>query len=316
MATALLFLSGCSQEQEGEIKRLAMPVASTKEAPLHPRPVDVVVAGRDGHRRRGVGPDLLRRDPLPPPQRDRDPGADALQPADRDLLHDRAGHDGDRLLLLHRRHPEQGAATSTRTPTRTSRSWASSGRGRSTTTSAYDKDNERLRVDDGDGEVVHEGGTTADRPTLWLVKDKSVTFTLDSPDVIHSFWVPGFLFKMDVVPGRHNHFTLTPDALGHLRGPLRRAVRRLPLADAVQRQGRRPGGVRRAPRRARRAGQHRSGAGSLADRPDARPGRPKKALEESSDCRLRRPRGHTRPPAQPHARARSSSASSPPPTTS
>jgi len=34
MATALLLLSGCSQEQEGEIKRLAMPVASTKEAPL------------------------------------------------------------------------------------------------------------------------------------------------------------------------------------------------------------------------------------------------------------------------------------------
>ena len=33
MATALLVLSGCSQEQEGQIKRLAMPVASTKEAP-------------------------------------------------------------------------------------------------------------------------------------------------------------------------------------------------------------------------------------------------------------------------------------------
>ena len=68
------------------------------------------------------------------------------------------------------------------------------------------------------GEVVHEGGTTADRPTLWLVKDKSVTFFLDSPDVIHSFWVPGFLFKMDVVPGRNNHFTLTPNRSGTFEG--------------------------------------------------------------------------------------------------
>ena len=34
MATALLLVSGCSAEQEGEIKRLAMPVAATKEAPF------------------------------------------------------------------------------------------------------------------------------------------------------------------------------------------------------------------------------------------------------------------------------------------
>src|ERR1700712_3214514 len=33
MATTLLLLSGCSPDPEGEIKRLAMPVASTKEAP-------------------------------------------------------------------------------------------------------------------------------------------------------------------------------------------------------------------------------------------------------------------------------------------
>src|SRR3954447_4008948 len=33
MATALLLLSGCSQDQEDQIKRLAMPIASTKEAP-------------------------------------------------------------------------------------------------------------------------------------------------------------------------------------------------------------------------------------------------------------------------------------------
>ncbi len=30
----------------------------------------------------------------------------------------------------------------------------------------------------------------------------------------HSFWVPAFLFKMDVIPGRANSFTVTPDRLG------------------------------------------------------------------------------------------------------
>ncbi|MGO4258782.1 aa3-type cytochrome oxidase subunit II [Marmoricola sp. RAF53] len=69
-------------------------------------------------------------------------------------------------------------------------------------------------------EPVFEGGTTADAPTLWLVKDKPVSIDLYSPDVIHSFWVPSFLFKMDVIPGRQkdNHFTLTPDREGTFAG--------------------------------------------------------------------------------------------------
>jgi cytochrome c oxidase subunit 2 len=68
------------------------------------------------------------------------------------------------------------------------------------------------------GETVHEGGTTAQWPTLWLVKDKSVRIFLYSPDVIHSFWVPAFLFKMDDVPGRHNHFAITPTRYGTFDG--------------------------------------------------------------------------------------------------
>jgi len=68
------------------------------------------------------------------------------------------------------------------------------------------------------GDVVHEGGTTADRPTLWLVKGEKTEFHLYSPDVIHSFWVPDFLFKMDVVPGRDNKFGLTPTRLGTFDG--------------------------------------------------------------------------------------------------
>jgi len=66
--------------------------------------------------------------------------------------------------------------------------------------------------------TVYDGGTTADRPTLYLPVDQSVDFELRSPDVIHSFWVPAFLFKMDVVPGRHNHFSLTPTREGTFKG--------------------------------------------------------------------------------------------------
>ena len=70
----------------------------------------------------------------------------------------------------------------------------------------------------GGSTTVYDGGTTADRPTLYLPVNKSVDFELRSPDVIHSFWVPAFLFKMDVVPGRHNHFSLTPTREGTFKG--------------------------------------------------------------------------------------------------
>ena len=65
---------------------------------------------------------------------------------------------------------------------------------------------------------VYEGGTTADRPTLVLPVDETVVVDLRSPDVIHSFWVPAFLFKMDVVPGRDNSFSFTPTTEGEFVG--------------------------------------------------------------------------------------------------
>lgn len=55
-------------------------------------------------------------------------------------------------------------------------------------------------------------------PTLWLPVDEKVQFRLGSPDVIHSFWVPAFLFKMDLIPGRINVFELTPDEVGEYAG--------------------------------------------------------------------------------------------------
>jgi cytochrome c oxidase subunit II len=65
---------------------------------------------------------------------------------------------------------------------------------------------------------VYDAGTPAREPELWLVKDQSVNFQLHSADVIHSFWVPSFYFKMDVIPGRQNSFSMTPTRLGVFQG--------------------------------------------------------------------------------------------------
>ncbi|TDQ52493.1 cytochrome c oxidase subunit 2 [Actinorugispora endophytica] len=43
-------------------------------------------------------------------------------------------------------------------------------------------------------------------PVLVLPSDSVVHFDLESPDVIHSFWIPAFAFKMDVIPGHPNEF--------------------------------------------------------------------------------------------------------------
>ncbi|MCI0686366.1 MAG: cytochrome c oxidase subunit II [Sporichthyaceae bacterium] len=68
---------------------------------------------------------------------------------------------------------------------------------------------------DGD---VYEAGTPGQPPTLYLPVGQTVLFELTSPDTIHSFWVPGFLFKMDVIPGRVNKFAITPNKEGTFAG--------------------------------------------------------------------------------------------------
>ena len=67
-------------------------------------------------------------------------------------------------------------------------------------------------------QTVYDVGTPDQFAELWLPVDESVTFTLISPDVIHSFWVPEFLYKLDVVPGRTNQFSLTPTREGVFQG--------------------------------------------------------------------------------------------------
>jgi cytochrome c oxidase subunit 2 len=58
----------------------------------------------------------------------------------------------------------------------------------------------------------------AELPTLVLPVNEKVRFELTSPDVIHSFWVPNWLFKMDVIPGKTNVFQVTPDRVGTFPG--------------------------------------------------------------------------------------------------
>lgn len=55
-------------------------------------------------------------------------------------------------------------------------------------------------------------------PTLYLPVGERVEFTLNSRDVIHSFWVPAFLYKMDVIPGRTNVFQVVPEREGVYQG--------------------------------------------------------------------------------------------------
>jgi cytochrome c oxidase subunit 2 len=58
-------------------------------------------------------------------------------------------------------------------------------------------------------------GKTLVRPALMVIPvDEPIKIELHSRDVIHSFFVPAFLFKRDVVPGRTNTFTFTANKLG------------------------------------------------------------------------------------------------------
>jgi cytochrome c oxidase subunit 2 len=55
-------------------------------------------------------------------------------------------------------------------------------------------------------------------PTLYLPVDQRVEFRLESRDVIHSFWVPAFLYKLDMFPGQTNVFQVVPTREGVYRG--------------------------------------------------------------------------------------------------
>jgi cytochrome c oxidase subunit II len=55
-----------------------------------------------------------------------------------------------------------------------------------------------------DGRAVSTVGTSEEIPILVLPVDRTIRFEVASADVIHSFWVPEFLFKLDVIPGNED----------------------------------------------------------------------------------------------------------------
>ena len=68
------------------------------------------------------------------------------------------------------------------------------------------------------GELNGRPGVEQQLPTLYLPVDRRVEFELTSRDVNHSFWIPAFLYKMDVISGVRNKFQLVPKTIGDYRG--------------------------------------------------------------------------------------------------
>jgi cytochrome c oxidase subunit 2 len=67
-------------------------------------------------------------------------------------------------------------------------------------------------------ENVFVAGTPDQPPTLVLPQGERVQFEVTTADVIHSFWIPAFLFKLDMMPHDPNVFQMTPEKLGTFAG--------------------------------------------------------------------------------------------------
>jgi len=52
---------------------------------------------------------------------------------------------------------------------------------------------------------------------LYLPANRQVVLKMNSNDVIHSFWVPEFRIKQDVVPGRTTEYRITPVQIGEYK---------------------------------------------------------------------------------------------------
>ncbi len=67
-------------------------------------------------------------------------------------------------------------------------------------------------------------GSSSEIPIMVIPVGKTVRFIEHSEDVIHSFWVPEFLFKRDVIPhgtnstSQDNEFQITATSQGHFVG--------------------------------------------------------------------------------------------------
>jgi cytochrome c oxidase subunit 2 len=61
-------------------------------------------------------------------------------------------------------------------------------------------------------------GDANHHPVLVLPEGRTIRFSLATADVIHSFFVPAFLEKRDLVPGIDNRIDVTTTRLGRLAG--------------------------------------------------------------------------------------------------
>ena len=62
---------------------------------------------------------------------------------------------------------------------------------------------------------IYPGGFTSN--DLYLPEGRQIVLKMQSQDVIHSFWVPEFRLKQDVVPGRITDYRVTPILIGNYK---------------------------------------------------------------------------------------------------
>lgn len=65
---------------------------------------------------------------------------------------------------------------------------------------------------------IAEGETVELANEIHLPVGEPVEFLLESPDVIHAFWIPSLGGKMDMIPGRRTRLRLEPTEVGVFRG--------------------------------------------------------------------------------------------------
>ncbi len=68
------------------------------------------------------------------------------------------------------------------------------------------------------GHGITVEGSPQQPPTMIVPLGKLTQINLYSSNVVHSFWVPEFLFKRDATPGYTQHFNVTPSRVGNFRG--------------------------------------------------------------------------------------------------
>ena len=186
---------------------------------------------------------------------DDDPRPEPLQRAPRDPLHGGAGPDRGRAVRLQR--GRRGRRSPSVDPDPVARievigfqwSW-------------------QFVYTDEDVTITGEPG---EGPELVVPVGEPVVLRLVSADVNHSFWVPDFLSKRDLIPGVDNEITITPTETGSYVGPMRRVLRPRPLAHELLgagRVGRRVRGVARraaaTPTRVSRSTRRRTPPGRAA----------------------------------------------------